>query len=114
MKVRCKLGKKRPVAKPQEPLPKPPSRIARQLALAYKIERMIEAGDLRDYAEAARRLGVSRARVSQIFGLLHLAPAVQEGIVAGVLRNCERGLRRVVAEADWPAQVALEPRLVGR
>jgi len=41
-------------------------RCERQLALAVWIERKIEAGELRNYAHAARVLGVSRARVSQI------------------------------------------------
>jgi len=45
-------------------------RRARQLALAHWIERKIEAGELRNYAHAAAVLGVSRARVSQIVGML--------------------------------------------
>lgn len=37
-----------------------PSRRARQLALGVWIERQVEAGRVRSYAEMARRLGVSR------------------------------------------------------
>ncbi len=33
-----------------------PSRAARMLALAYLVERLIERGMIKDYAEAARRL----------------------------------------------------------
>lgn len=45
-------------------------RRARQLALAHWIERLIEAGEPRNYASAAEALGGSRARISQIVWLL--------------------------------------------
>lgn len=93
MKVKCQLGKARSIAKPTEPLPKPPSRVARQLALAHQIDRMIEAGELRDYADAARRLKVSRARVTQIMNLVALPIAMQERILLGEAEVSERGLR---------------------
>lgn len=57
-----------PVAK--EPTRPPVSRKARQLALAYYIERAIESGLIKDYAEAARKIGVTRARLTQIMDLL--------------------------------------------
>ena len=78
MKVRCKV--KATVEQPAGPLPKPPSRIARMLALAHKIERAIESGELRDYADAARRLGVNRARVSQLANLLLLTGSEQDRV----------------------------------
>jgi hypothetical protein len=34
--------------------------------LAYHVERLIENGVLKDYAEAARPLGLTRARIIQI------------------------------------------------
>lgn len=46
------------------------SRKARRLALAYYMERAIEAGLIKDYADAARRVGVTRARLTQILDLL--------------------------------------------
>jgi predicted XRE-type DNA-binding protein len=59
-------------------------RLARRLALAVWIERKIEAGELEDYAHAARVLGVTRARVSQVAGLALLPAAEQNRIlVAG-------------------------------
>jgi len=58
-------------------------RRARQLALAYAIERAIEAGEFRSYGEVARALGISQARVSQVMGLLLLPPAVQERVLRG-------------------------------
>ena len=81
MKIKCKLTKKRAFSKPTAPLPKPPSRLARHLALAYAIDRAIEAGDVESYADAARRLGVSRARVSQIMNHMILPTPKREAIL---------------------------------
>ena len=71
----------------------PPPRLARQLALAYLIEQLVEDGALESYAQAAQRLGITRARVSQIIGLLLLPLARQEEILLGRVVNSERGLR---------------------
>ena len=83
-----------PVVADSVPAPKPPvSRIARQLALAYHVESLVESGALRDYAAAATRLRISRARMTQVMNLLGLAPAVQERILMGALAVPERRLR---------------------
>ena len=58
-------------------------RRARQLALAYAIERAIEAGEFRSYGEVARALGVTQPRVSQVVGLLLLPSEVQERVLLG-------------------------------
>ena len=68
------------------------TRLARQLALAYEIDRLVEDGTL-TYAEAARRLGVSRARVCQIAALRWLPASVQERILSGEIDGTERILR---------------------
>jgi predicted XRE-type DNA-binding protein len=47
------------------------------LALAYAIERWIEDGTLASYADAARRLGVSRARITQIVAQVGWAVELQ-------------------------------------
>ena len=62
--------------------PGEPSRPALMLALAYRIERAIEEGEVRDQAEAARRLGVTRARLSQVQDLALFAPGIQEAFLA--------------------------------
>ena len=84
-------------------------RVVTTLALAHRIEAKIAAGDIKDYADAARRLGWTRARVSQVMNLLLLAPAIQEAILdlpttTGRDPVTERQLRPIVAEADWDAQ----------
>ncbi len=80
------------------------------LALAYHVERQIEAGGIDDYSAAAAALGVTRARLSQIASLLLLAPEIQERILAGKLRVSERDLRCVAAEPDWSKQIGLGRR----
>lgn len=85
-------------------------RVARLLALAHRIDGMIRSGELRDWAQAARLLGITRARMTQIANLLLLAPRVQEGILdlSNVTRGrdaiTERALREASAHVDWQRQ----------
>ena len=101
MKVTCKLGKKSPSPPPCKALPKPPSRVVQQLALAYKIEQMIEAGQIRDYADAARRRGITGARISQIAKLINLPGTLQEEILQGQRNVSERRLREHASHVTW-------------
>ena len=80
---------------------KPPSRAARQLALAYHIERLVDDGAIKDYAEAARMLGVTRARMSQVMNLLVLSPEFQERILHGDGQATERRLRVITKTTLW-------------
>jgi predicted XRE-type DNA-binding protein len=83
---------------------KPISRIARMLALAHFIERQVEAGAMVDYAEAARLLGITRSRVSQVMNLLTLSPSIQVAILSGKYEASERQLRSVLKSVDWKEQ----------
>src|SRR5262249_8816163 len=56
-------------------------RISRLLALAHRFERLLAEGTVSDYADLARRGGVTRARLSQIMNLTVLAPDIQEAIL---------------------------------
>ena len=85
----------------------PVSRVARMLALAHQIERLIDTGELTGYAEAAGSLKVTRARVTQLMNLLLLAPEMQEQILGLDLAAGERGLRDVTREASWDKQLRL-------
>jgi hypothetical protein len=88
-------------------------RVARLLALAHKIDRMVRDGQLRDLADAARALGMTRARVSQVTNLLLLAPEIQEAIldlpmvITGRDPITERQLRPIAAEPDWENQLLM-------
>lgn len=85
-------------------------RISRLMALAIRLDRLIRAGEIADQAEVARLGQVSRARVTQIMNLLHLAPDIQEEIL--FLPRTERGrdpireimLRPIAAVLDWRKQ----------
>ena len=79
-------------------------RAARLLALGYAIQRALDAGEIRSYADAGRRLGMSHVRVAQVLNLTLLAPSIQEALLDGSLRVAERALRRVVAEVEWTRQ----------
>ncbi len=67
------------------------------LALAHYVERLVEEGAVASYADAARQLGVSRARMTQVLNLLNLPPRVQEGLLLGDLHLSERRIRRLAA-----------------
>ncbi len=72
---------------------RPPDTLARRLALAHYIERLIEAGRLRNYANAAAVLGVTRARISQLMDLALLPAHLQDQILGGTKHLTERELR---------------------
>ena len=56
-------------------------RVSRLMALAIHMDDLIRRGEVTDYAELARLAHVTRARVTQIMNLLHLAPDIQEEIL---------------------------------
>lgn len=90
-----------PTAAPNAPTP-----AARVLALAYAVEQQVRAGTLRNYREAARRLGISHARMSQIMALLLLAPAIQVDVIVGRATWSEVRLRAASQQTDWAGQQA--------
>jgi hypothetical protein len=84
-------------------------RIARLMALAIRFEALLRSGPIRDQADLARLGQVTRARISQILSLNHLAPDIQEEIL--FLSGCTRGKNLLLADvlpitviADWSAQ----------
>ncbi len=88
-------------------------RVARLLAFAHQIDAKVRSGEYIDLADAARKLGLTRARVTQVVNLTLLAPAIQEAvltwptIVTGRDPVTERTLRRIVAESAWRRQQML-------
>jgi hypothetical protein len=94
------------IAAPLEPVP----RITRLLALALKFEELIRSGTVSNYAAVAHVAHVSRSRVTQMTGLLNLAPDIQEEILflpaaeARQLRISEPSLRRLTATLLWNQQ----------
>ncbi len=92
-------------------------RVTRLLALALKCEGLVRSGTIPDYAELARRGWVTRARVTQIMNLLHLAAPIQEEILNwSEVENerdpvSERALRRLTRIPMWSKQLELWRRL---
>ena len=97
-----------------DPLPCPVAarvpRVAKLMALAIRFEGLVRDGVVRDFAELARLGHVTRARMTQIMNLLHLAPDIQEAVLflprveSGKDPITERDLRPIAALADWGRQ----------
>ena len=117
--VECTLARQRPRGNTNTTSPSgqaPPvaagrvPRIARLLALALRFDGLIRSGAVRDYAELARLGHVSRARITQILSLLHLAPDLQEQIL--FLPRIQKGrdpihldhIQRLASILDWHTQ----------
>ncbi len=88
-----------------------PLHVARMLALAHEIVRLIDDGTFADLADAARALGFTRARITQLVDLTLLAPEIQERLLfAETARGrdavSERRLRRLVRRVSWAEQNA--------
>ena len=79
---------------------------ARNLALAYHLDGLIERGLLADYSAAAKALGVSQPRLTHLMSLLLLAPTIQEAILAGTIAPGDKQLRKLARVAEWREQIA--------
>jgi alkylated DNA nucleotide flippase Atl1 len=88
-------------------------RITRLMALAIHLQKLIEVGTVRDYAEIARLTGLTRARVTQIMNLTLLDPEIQEEILFlprvqnGHDPIAERNIRKITSESSWKNQKSL-------
>jgi hypothetical protein len=76
------------------------------LALAHHVERLVEDGELAGYVDAARSLGLTRARLTQLMNLLLLSPEIQEQVLLKENTGSERRLRTIVAQPCWAIQVS--------
>jgi DNA invertase Pin-like site-specific DNA recombinase len=87
------------------------SSIARLLALAHRLDGLIQDGTVANYTELAQYASVTRARVSQVMNLLNLAPAIQEELLflssSDAIHITERTLQRLASEPDWGRQAEL-------
>ena len=94
-------------------------RVSRLMALAIKFDNLLATGGVRDQAELAELGHVTRARVTQIMNLLHLAPDIQDELLhlprvtSGDDPIFERQLRPIAGLPDWAAQRRAWGRLRG-
>ena len=79
-------------------------RITRLMALAIRLQEMVDRREVGDYADLARLGYVSRARLTQIMNLLLLAPDLQEQLLFSATNVEERRLRNVVKLVEWREQ----------
>jgi hypothetical protein len=92
-------------------------RVARLMALAIRLDRLIREGTLKDQADVARLGNVTRARVTQIMNLLSLAPDLQEALLflpaasGGWPPLLLRDLQPISRVLDWRTQRELWRRL---
>jgi hypothetical protein len=90
------------------------------MALALHLDELLRSGVVADQAALARLGHVSRARLSQIVGLLNLAPDIQEALLflPPVVQGRDpihlRQLLPLAARLDWREQRRLWQALAGR
>jgi hypothetical protein len=88
------------------------------MALALRLDELVRIGQVASYRELASLGQVTRARISQIVSLIHLAPDIQEALL--FLPPTARGrdaiiladLMPLAAAFDWRKQRRLWRRLV--
>jgi hypothetical protein len=102
-----------------EPSPGRLPRVSRLMALAIRLETLIQEGQVPNLAALAGLAHVSRARVTQIANLTLLAPDIQEALLflppvqSGRDPITERDLRPIAAEPNWARQRAMWARVMG-
>jgi hypothetical protein len=69
-------------------------RVSRLMALALRLDVLLQSGAIASYAEVARLGHVTRARVCQIMNLVYLAPDLQEALL--FLPRTESGRDRII------------------
>lgn len=104
-------GKPKPPKEPRTP------RVVELLRKALEWQALLESGEASNQAAIARREDITRARVTQVMGLLRLAPEIQEHVLSlpdMVRRSAitERALRPIAQIEDQKQQVATFSRLL--
>lgn len=115
-KVGKRTGPRRPAPTTTDAT-SPPSgrvpRVARLMALAIRLDGLIQSGEVASQRELAAVARVTPARLTQILNLLHLTPQIQEHlllmppITRGKDPITERELRHITAVSCWKMQQVL-------
>jgi len=96
---------------PKQPREPRTPRVVEHLRKALEWQGLLESGQVANRAAIARREGITRARVTQVMGLLRLAPEIQEHLLAlpDMVRRpaiTERALRQFAQIEDQKQQIA--------
>ncbi len=103
-------GKPKPPREPKTP------RVVELLRKALEWQALLASGDASNQADIARREGIPRARVTQVMGLLRLAPEIQQQVLSlpDMVRRpaiTERALRPIAQLENPQHQIAIFQRL---
>lgn len=108
---RHRRGTKKVVPASDEPIVRGKlPRVARLMALAIHLDRLVRNGEIHDYAELAEQGNVTRARVTQIMNLTNLAPEIQEELLflprisEGRDTLILRQFQKIAARLSWREQ----------
>lgn len=101
-----------PIRRGNSNLPREPKtpRVAELLRKAIEWQALLESSEISSQAEIARREGITRARVTQVMGMLRLAPEIQQRILSipEMVRRppvTERMLRPIGTLSDYCNQL---------
>ena len=94
-------------------------RVVELLRKALEWQVLLESGEASNQAAIARREGITRARVTQVMGMLRLAPEIQEHVLSmpDMVRRpaiSERALRPIAGLEDVTDQKAKFHELIQR
>ena len=95
-------------------------RIAKLVALASRMQSMLDSGQVESYQQLAELGRISQPRMTQIMGLLLLAPDIQEEllnlpeIIQGKAAIHEKLLRPLTMQIDWCVQRKMWNRIKSR
>jgi hypothetical protein len=114
-RVVCAVPPRR--GKPQPPREPRTPRVVELLRKALEWQALLASGEVLNQAAIARREGITRARVTQVMGLLRLAPEIQQHILSlpdAVRRPAitERALRPIAQIGNPVQQIASFQSLV--
>ncbi|MEK6630231.1 MAG: hypothetical protein AABY89_05795 [Acidobacteriota bacterium] len=105
-------GNLKPPKKPKTP------RVVELLRKTIEWQVLLDAGKIATQADIARREGITRAMVTQVMGMLRLAPEIHQSILAipATVRRrniTERALRPITQIEDRGQQAELFDALMG-
>jgi hypothetical protein len=116
-----RVGSAVPPSRGNPKLPREPKtpRGVELLRKAIEWQALLESGGVANQAGIAHREGLTRARVSQVMGMLRLAPEIHQSILAipATVRRqniTERALRPITQIEDRVRQAELFDALMGR
>jgi len=94
-------------------------RVVELLRKAIEWQGLLESGEVANHAAIARQEGITRARVTQVMGLLRLAPEIQEHVLSlpDMVRRpviTERALRPIAQIENPKNQMAEFQELVAQ